>query len=47
MCLPYNAIVEDACAQCSRDWMRKKLHLDLYVSSSGEKLAECEDRACD
>lgn len=37
-------IVEDTCAKCSRDWMRQKLHVDLYVSGSGEKLAECEDR---
>lgn len=37
-------VVEDTCAECSRDWVRKKLHVDLYVSGSGEKLAKCEDR---
>ena len=37
-------VVEDTCVECSEDWIRKKPHIDLYVSGSGEKLAECEDR---
>jgi 3D (Asp-Asp-Asp) domain-containing protein len=37
-------VVEDTCAECTRDWRRKRPHIDLFVSGSGEKLAECEDR---
>jgi hypothetical protein len=37
-------VVENTCVECSEDWIRKKPHIDLYVSGSGEKLAECEDR---
>jgi hypothetical protein len=39
---PY--VVEDTCVECSEDWRRNKPHVDLYVSGSGKKLAECEDR---
>lgn len=37
-------VVEDTCVECSEDWRRNKPHVDLYVSGSGKKLAECEDR---
>jgi hypothetical protein len=37
-------VMEETCVKCSRDWMHKKLHVDLDVSGSGERLAECEDR---
>jgi len=37
-------VMEDACVECSKDWRHNKRHVDLYVSGSGEELADCEDR---
>jgi len=38
-------IMEDTCRPCEKDWKKKKKpHVDLYLSGTGAKLAECEDR---
>jgi 3D (Asp-Asp-Asp) domain-containing protein len=37
-------VMEDTCVECSKDWSRDKLHIDLYVSGTGPGLAACEDR---
>jgi len=37
-------VMEDTCVECSEDWSRNKLHVDLYVSGTGPELAACEDR---
>jgi hypothetical protein len=37
-------VMEDTCVECSEDWSRDKLHIDLYVSGTGPELAACEDR---
>ena len=37
-------VMEDACVECTGDWLQGKLHIDLYVSGTGPDLAACEDR---
>ncbi len=37
-------VMEDTSVECSKDWSRDKLHIDLYVSGAGPGLAACEDR---
>ena len=37
-------VMEDTCVECSEDWSKNKLHIDLYVSGTGPELAACEDR---
>jgi 3D (Asp-Asp-Asp) domain-containing protein len=37
-------VMEDTCVECSKDWLKNKPHVDLYVSGTGPELAACEDR---
>jgi hypothetical protein len=37
-------VMEDTCVECSEDWLRNKLHVDLYVSGTGPGLEVCENR---
>lgn len=36
-------IMEDTCTECTRDWEKKKLRIDLYLDGRGKKLADCEN----
>ena len=37
-------VMEDTCVECSEDWSKRRLHIDLYVTGTGRELAACEDR---